>query len=258
MSSHRPETNGAPSPPARTLHIVKDVAAAAEAAAEIVARIAKESVTARGRFLLVLSGGRTALPLFDTLAHDYALRIDWPAAHVFWADERCVPPDDEASNYGAAKRHLLSHVPVAPTGVHRIRGELAPPVAAGAYQTELAQFFGMRSPREGTAFDLVLLGMGGDGHTASIFEGSPALESPEWAVGVEAPPGTAERGRVTLTAAAISASRHALMLVTGEAKADAVRRALEPGTRLPAGLVAAQSGMTWILDERAASALDRP
>lgn len=254
MPSESPESPRA-SASARTTRVLPDVAAAADAVAATVCRIAEASIAERGRFLLAISGGRTALPLFDALARDYTLRIDWPAVHVFWADERCVPPDDEASNYGAAMRHLLSRVPVAPASVHRIRGELTPPVAAGAYRAELVALFGAVSPLRTTAFDLVLLGMGGDGHTASIFAGSPALDSPEWALDVDAPPGTAERGRVTITAATIAASRHALLLVTGKDKADVVRRAQETGTRLPAGLVTAASGVTWILDAAAASAL---
>ena len=241
---------------ARTIRVVTDPAAAASAAAAAIARIAAESIADRGRFVIALSGGRSPLPLFDVLARDYAVAIDWPAVHIFWADERCVPPDDPASNYGEVRARLLSAEPILPAAVHRIRGELTPPVAAGAYRAELAAFFGAESPLRAQAFDLVLLGMGDDGHVASIFPGSPALHSPEWALDVEAPPPTALTGRVTVTAATIAASRHALLLVTGASKAAAVERARDPATPLPAGIVAAHSGVTWIVDAAAAAGID--
>jgi 6-phosphogluconolactonase len=242
---------------ARTIRVLPEADAAARAAAASIGRIADESIAERGRFLIALSGGASPLPLFDVLVRDYAVRIDWPAVHVFWADERCVPPDDPASNYAAAHARLLARLPVPPTGIHRIRGELSPPVAAGAYRAELAAFFGAESPARTTAFDLVLLGMGEDGHTASIFPGSPALHSSEWALDVEAPPDTAQARRVTITSATIAVSRYALLLVTGARKAAAVARAYEPAARLPAGQVAARNGVTWVLDADAAAGLDR-
>ena len=241
---------------ARTIRVLADAAAAVRAAAGAICRIAEETIAERGRFVIALSGGTSPLPLFDVLVRDYAVRIDWPAVHIFWADERCVPPDDPASNYAAAHARLLSRLPVPPSGIHRIRGELSPPVAAGACRAELAAFFGADSPVRATAFDLVLLGMGEDGHTASIFPGSTALQSPEWALDVEAPPPTEHPRRVTITAATIAASSCALLLVTGANKAEAVARSHDPATRLPAGRVSARTGVTWVLDADAAAGLD--
>jgi 6-phosphogluconolactonase len=243
----------------RTVRVLGSAAAAAEAAAALVVRASREAVDATGRFVLGLSGGETPLPLFDRLAGDHADAVEWESVHVFWADERCVEPDDPDSNYGRARTRLLDRVPVVPSKIHRIRGEMTPPVAAGIYRAELAAFFHAERPVAAeAAFDVVLLGVGADGHVASIFAGSPALDSVEWALDVHAPPETSPRWRVTLTPAAIGSARHVFVLATGAGKAGAVASALTPGALSPAARISARSGVTWVLDAAAAPGLGRP
>jgi 6-phosphogluconolactonase len=167
-----------------------------------------------------------------------------------------VPPDDSASNYRLAHRALIARVPLPPTNVHRVRGELAPEAAAEDYAGALRRFFDAPRPR----FDLILLGLGTDGHTASLFPGSEALDERERAV-VATAARYADRPsqRVTLTLPAINAARRVLFLVSGAAKAEIVRSVLEgPGGRYPAQRVRpVGGGLTWVLDAAAASRLGR-
>jgi 6-phosphogluconolactonase len=253
LEPERPPPRATP----RTVRVYATPEEAAGAVASIVVRAAREAIEARGRFALALSGGRTPLPLFERLARERSRDVDWSAVHVFWADERCVPPDHEDSNYAAARMHLLDRVPIPPSHVHRIRGEVTPPVAAGIYRAELATFFHAETPAEAAAgLDLVLLGIGGDGHVASIFPGSAALDVPEWALDVQAPVGIIARWRVTLTRAALAAADHVLVLATGAEKVGAVAAAFAPERPTPAARLAARSCITWVVDEAAAAALD--
>jgi 6-phosphogluconolactonase len=143
----------------------------AEAAARKFATRAAEAIEDHGRFAVVLAGGSTPKATYEILARDYADRVDWSNVHVFFGDERGVPPDHEGSNYRMAREALLDHVPAG--SVHRMQGELPPDEAAEAYEQELRDFFGSNElPR----FDLILLGTGGDGHTASLFPETSALE----------------------------------------------------------------------------------
>ena len=230
----------------------------AAAAAEEVVRAAFEAVAARGRFAMAISGGSTPLRLFRLLARRGHLTppgpLPWPAIHWFWADERCVPPEDELSNYGNWQDAIYG-APVPPENVHRIHGEDADAAgAARAYEDELRAFL---DPQPG--LDLVLLGMGSDGHTASLFPGSEALrETARWVVAPAVyPPGPP---RVTLTLPAINGAARAVFLVSGEEKAETLRRVLE-GPRdvdaLPAQGVQPPRGETVFLVDRAAAALLR-
>ena len=176
--------------------------------------------------------------------------IDWSRVHVFLGDERCVPPDDPASNYRMARETLLDHVPIPPANVHRIRGEDPPAVAAAAYEREL---------RVTTArLDLVLLGMGDNGHTASLFPGLAAVRERErWVVAEY----VAEVGmwRVTLTPPAINAAVAVVFLVAGQGKAEMLHRVLD-GPRDPEALPAqaiATARATWLVDAAAAAQLER-
>src|SRR3569833_1045726 len=150
------------------------------ASADALGTAAAQAIAARGRFLLVLSGGSTPKALFELLATPaYAGRIDWSRTEVFWSDERCVPPDDRGSNYRMAREALLDRVPISPEAIHRMRGEDPPEQAAAAYQEDLRRVFGAGPPR----FDVVLLGMGDNGHTASLFPGLTAVrETSRWVV----------------------------------------------------------------------------
>jgi 6-phosphogluconolactonase len=197
--------------------------------------------------------------LYGLLAEQpYADQIPWPDVYVFWADERCVPPEDGASNYRLADETLISRVPIPMENVYRVQGELAAEAAARAYRRALEDFF--CGPR--VRFDLVLLGLGSDGHTASLFPGSTALEERErLAVAVEAAYEDRPADRVTLTLSAINSAREVWFLVTGGAKAGIVREVLEErGGDRPAQLIRPVAGeLMWLLDAAAASQLeDRP
>jgi 6-phosphogluconolactonase len=175
--------------------------------------------------------------------------------HLFWGDERSVPSDDPASNYGLAHQSLLAHVSIPSENIHRMQGELKASVAARTYEETLQDYF--CGPR--TRFDLVLLGLGDDGHTASLFPGSAALEETErLAVAIEAYYQGRPSRRVTLTLPAINTARQVWFLVTGSAKAYIVRLVLEgPGGDLPAQKVCPAAGqLTWFLDGAAASRLE--
>ncbi|MBI5670242.1 MAG: 6-phosphogluconolactonase [Chloroflexi bacterium] len=229
-----------------------DADALAQAAAEIIVEAAGK---VSGAFALALSGGSTPKRLYHLLATDaYSHRIEWPRAHVFWGDERCVPPDDPTSNYHLARKTLLDHVPIPPENVHRIYGEQEPAQAAALYEQHLRTFFG-GPPR----FNLILLGMGGDGHTASLFPHTPALaERERWVVAsyyAQVQPSW----RITLTLPAINAAARVLFLVSGVEKAETLCRVLEGEAApedLPARLVQPTDGeLFWLMDEAAASRL---
>jgi 6-phosphogluconolactonase len=204
-------------------------------AAEAAARVLAEST---GH--IALSGGSTPRPAYELAA---ALKPDWSAVDVWWGDERCVPADDERSNYRLARESLLDRLAVPPRAVHRIEGELDPEEAARRYDEELC----------GVTLDLVLLGLGPDGHTASLFPGDAALEEAErLAVAVERP----DVARVTLTPPPLKAAAQVVFLVVGVGKAEAARRAFgdEPGPATPASLIRGRR-TTVILDRDAAARL---
>ena len=215
-------------------------------------------------FLVALSGGATPRALFAALASpEHASRVRWSGVHVFWGDERCVPSDDEASNYRAARELLLDHVPLRPANIHRIRGEEEPSLAAERYERELRSVFGSptgpprRSP--GARFDLVLLGLGTDGHTASLFPHLHAVrEQTRWVMAENVE--TLQMWRITLTPVILNQAAEVLFLVSGPAKAPVLRRVLygarEP-VELPAqAIVPADGRLRWLVD--AAAAADLP
>lgn len=267
-ASRRPgvEPASASAGPIRELHVFDELAALHAAAAERIALAAARSIAASGRFLLVLAGGATPLDVYARLASHSVSRIDWGRVDIFWGDERCVPPDHDESNYGNAATSLLRHIPIPLHRVHRIRGEQTPARAAAEYDAALASFFGAATPTDPgveTTFDLVLLGMGTDGHTASLFPGSPALDAGNWAVPALAPAPATTAQRVTLTLSAINASRECIFLVSGDAKRKAVAEVFgarshtdEPRALLPAARVQPRERSLWFLDGAAAGALE--
>jgi len=230
-------------------------------------RLAQEAAEVRGRFLLLLAGGSTPQPLYQRMAQPpYREDVPWSQTHVFWGDERMVPSDDPQNNYGQARELLLSHVPVPAEQVHPIHGELEPEEAAAAYSKTLARWTTRTEERlaEGQPawprFDLVLLGLGRDGHTASLFPGSAANEEkqrPAKAVHVEY--GDRPADRVTLTPPVFNSARQILFLVTGEEKAGALASVLEgknDPTRWPAQRIRPQNGrVSWLVDRAAAAQL---
>jgi len=244
---------------APTVRVLPDPERLAAAAAEEFVRAALEASGERGRFAVAVSGGSTPLRLFRLLARRGHLTppgpLPWSAIHWFWVDERCVPAEDEQSNYGAWRR-AVAGAPIDEERVHRVVGELPASDAAARYESELRAWFDEDS--EKPRLDLVLLGMGNDGHTASLFPGSEALfEANRWAVAPRVyPSGPA---RVTMTLPAINAARRIVFLVSGEEKADTLRRVLdEPAAGLPAQAVQPADGeLTWLVDAAAAAAFRR-
>jgi 6-phosphogluconolactonase len=215
------------------------VADAGEVAALVAERLSR--ATREGGHV-ALTGGTTAKDAYEEAARRAP---DWSSVDVWWGDERCVPPDDDRSNYGMAKRALLDRLERAPRGVHRIKGELGKDLAAEEYEGELGD----------THLDLVLLGVGTDGHVASLFPNAPTLWETRHVVGAEArlEPFV---DRVTLTVPVLRSAAEILFLLTGEKKADAARRAFaeEPSPDTPASLVRAENGKTIAILDRAAAA----
>jgi 6-phosphogluconolactonase len=238
------------------LRRVRDAEAVARTAAEELAGAAARAVAARGAFTLALAGGSTPRRLYALLADagaPFRARMPWDRTHVFFGDERPVPPDHPDSNYRMAREALLDHVAVA--SVHRIPAE--EPAAAEAYEAELRRFFGIPGGGEPPRLDAVLLGLGADGHTASLFPGTAALEETDRWV---ASPFVARLGtrRTTLTLPILSRARAVLFLVSGAEKAAALARVLAPAPGaepLPAARVRPDEGAVWIVVEAAASGL---
>jgi 6-phosphogluconolactonase len=237
----------------RRVLIFDDAEAVARAAAARIAEIAVESVEARGRFSVALSGGTTPRRIYELLAGEaFRTRIDWSKAHVFFGDERCVPPDDEESNYRMANETLLSLVNVAREHVHRMIGEGDAVANARLYEDELRAYFGDTAA---PAYDLITLGMGDDGHTASLFPHSPALDARgAWVVANRVEKLGAYR--LTLTANVINHAAHVMFVVTGAGKAERLREVIEGERdphRLPAQLINPSDGsLEWFIDRAAA------
>lgn len=234
--------------------ILPNINELAQAVAAFVVESATQAIHACGQFNIALSGGSTPLAAYAHLAAP-PLRdaVEWPRVHIFWSDERCVPPDAPDSNYGAAKAALLDHLHIPAANIHRLRGELPPNEAAKEYRQQLRANF----PAAGfPSFDLILLGLGIDGHTASLFPGSTALRTGEVPV-TENYISRLESWRLTFTLPLINAAHQVAFLVAGADKAAIVSEVLSPGGRpLPAKAVNPHSGgLTWWLDAEAASAL---
>jgi len=242
-----------------SVEVLPDAQALALRAADVFAMAAQAAAAARGRFAAALSGGDTPRALYRLLARQqFAQKVPWRRVHLYWGDERCVPPDDPASNCGMAQEAFIRHVPIAAESVHRLRGEDDPQAAALAYEAELRALARLERPAsELPVFDLVLLGLGRDGHTGSLFPHSPALDEEErFCVATEAPDGSS---RLTVTLSVINAARRVMVLVSGAEKAGMVAEVLE-GFRLPkavpAQAVAPVKGqLLWLLDEAAAAEL---
>jgi 6-phosphogluconolactonase len=238
--------------------ICRDVADLATKSASEFVNLAKSSVEASGRFVVALSGGETPKSLYASLASaEFRSEISWPRLHFFWGDERPVPPDDPDSNYRMAFETLLSKVPVPEKNIHRVPAEQAPEVAAGGYEKEIRDFFGLADlawPR----FDLVLLGVGDDGHTASLFPDSDAPGETRRLVVAPYVEKLRSR-RITLTLPVLNAAVNIFFLVAGKGKAAIVRDVLQPrpgSKQLPAERIDPQDGkVVWFLDRAAAAFL---
>ena len=241
-----------------TLHIASDLQALARLGARSIAEQASKRVREQGRFTLALSGGRTPKVLFELLAGEFRKQIPWTRVHFFWGDERHVPHHHAESNYLMAQQTLLTPLSVTRQQIHPMRTDLSAEDCAEDYERRLKQFFGTGDSQP-PALDLVLLGMGADGHTASLFPDSPALsEEQRLVVAVRAH--RPEFGRVTLTPPVLNRAREVLFLVGGREKAMTLKQVLGGPFRphrFPAQIVRPPNGrVTWLVDREAAGELD--
>ncbi len=250
-----------------TVFVCRDADDLAARAADRFVEAAQNAVAARERFTVALAGGSTPEAMYALLAEPLRRKqVPWAQTFVFFGDERFVPPGDELSNENMARRVLLDKVPLPATQIFSVDTTSAPnaEAAANAYENALAGFFGLEPAAETPppVFDLVLLGLGDDGHTASLFPNKPALDiANRWAVAT--PPGVLPPpvDRVTLTFPVLNAARAVLFLVAGDKKAPALAAILEGGadvaTHPAAGVKPATGTLTWLVDQAAASRLAR-
>ena len=213
------------------------------------------AIKERGQFAIALAGGRTPARMYDLWAHAEGRGVltQWDKVHLFWGDERYVPQTDPLSNYRMTRETLIEHVPIPPANVHPMRGPEdfpTPDKAAEGYEAELRKFFGSAPP----AFDVQLLGLGVEGHTASLFPGSPALgEKKRWVAAVEAPANPPQR--LTLTPVVLNQARNTFFLVVGADKREIIATLRdEPASRpsqYPAGMIQPVGRVLWFLDKAA-------
>ena len=242
-----------------SISIYADTETLSQDAAQYIVRIAQESIAAHRRFTIALCGGTTPKKVYDLLGEEpYRSQIDWAHVDIFWADERCVPPDDAESNYHMAQEVLLSKIPIPANQVHRMPADQTDRDAASyAYTVEMQQVFGSDGV---PSFDLIQLGMGPEGHTCSLFPHQASLHEQQrlvMPVVVPKPPPP----RLTFTPRLLNAASHVLFLVTGAEKQDAVKAVLEgeyQPDEYPAQIVKPSKGeVTWMLDKAAAGKLQR-
>ncbi|MCS6851788.1 MAG: 6-phosphogluconolactonase [Gemmataceae bacterium] len=240
-----------------TIQTCADLEGVSRAAAALFVTKAREAVADRGVFTVALSGGHTPLRTYQLLADpDVSEQVPWEQVHVFWGDERFVPTSDPRSNQRLARRAWLDHVPIPPSQIHPIPCTGTPREAAGRYEALLRTFFSGDPPR----FDLVYLGLGENGHTASLFPETPVLtEQRRWVAEVYVP--EEKLFRITLTAPCLNQAAVIAFLVSGVEKADIVREVIEgprDPQRLPAQLIQPIDGeLIWLIDQAAAAKLCR-
>lgn len=240
------------------LRIFHDLERLSRHAANLFIEQSNRAIRERNRCLAALNGGSTPARLFQLLASEYRGQVDWSKVHVFWGDERCVPPNDAGSNYHQARAELLSKVAIPEENIHRVRGELDPVSAAEEYTKTLKLF--AESPLEFPRFDLVYLGMGEDGHTASLFPYS-LVRVNEPVVAVTANYQDRPANRVTLTQLVFNQARMVVFMATGEKKAITLAEVLSDRynpAQYPAQRIDLKDGqLIWLVDESAASKLPR-
>jgi 6-phosphogluconolactonase len=239
--------------------ICRDATDLARKAAEQFVSLAGRAMARAGRFAVALSGGSTPRAFYEWLGSaEYRERVDWWRVHLFWGDERSVPPDHAESNFRMVQEALLAKILLPLQNIHRMAGEKDPAKAADAYEHELCEFFAL-APGQLPRFDLILLGLGDDGHTASLFPGTVALPEQERLVAsvyVE----KLKAQRLTLTLPVINAAAQVMFLVAGSGKADVVGRVLRRSAAddLPAARVRPANGsLTWMITQDAATSLSK-
>jgi 6-phosphogluconolactonase len=235
------------------VRVFPDLSQASQALAERLVEEVKDVLTTSDCFSMVLSGGKTPRFLYRLLAGEYMGEISWERVHLFWGDERCVPLDSKESNFAMANEAMISKVQLPPENIHRIPAEITPPEkAAETYERMLQEFF-KPEEKDSFLFDATILGIGEDGHTASLFPGSSALvEKNQWVLAVDAPSSFSAQKRITLTLPLINRSRSIFFLASGDKKREVVRKILEqPETarRLyPAAMILPEGSAAWYID----------
>jgi len=232
----------------REVRVLSTALAVAEEAAAEVARCGAEAVGVSGRFCMAVSGGTTPRLLFELLAGPLGSSVPWEQTRLLWCDERCVPPDHPDSNYRLAAGTLLAGIAIPPSSVHRMRGEDPPDSAAAAYEALLPAVLAPTG-----RLDLAILGMGADGHTASLFAGTGATDQTERSVVANYVP-SLESWRLTMTYRLLNAARNVVFLVTGTEKVETLRRALAGDPMLPVTGIRPNGGRVLWLVDRAAGA----
>ncbi|MDY6791793.1 MAG: 6-phosphogluconolactonase [Thermodesulfobacteriota bacterium] len=237
--------------------IESGVTTLARKGAEIFSQAASETVAKSGRFAVAISGGSTPRSMHRLLGeHPFKSAIPWDKTDLFWVDERCVAKNHPDSNFGAAKKDFLARVPIPRGHIHPLRDDLSPEEGARWYQQKLVTFFQLKE-HEFPLFDLIFLGIGTDGHTASLFPGQSALnEMKRWVVAVKG--GKPDVRRLTLTFPVINRGKQIVFMISGKQKASVVKSAL---TGIPSGLPAQRvqpitGKLIWLLDREAASLLE--
>lgn len=229
--------------------------ALSEAGAELFLTVAQEAVEKNGRFLVALSGGSTPAILYELLGkRPFLDTLPWQKTHIFWGDERLVPPDDDGSNYKQAHDLFLQHIPIPLENIHRAKGELSPKEAAADYIQQLKAFSDDSLP----TFDLILLGLGNDGHTASLFPGPiTTAEQQNPVISVTATYEGRPANRITFTPKLINKAHHILVLATGKSKSDLITKVLYGPLhieRFPIQRIKPNAGqLLWYLDKEAGS-----
>ncbi|MBX5493115.1 MAG: 6-phosphogluconolactonase [Chloroflexi bacterium] len=242
-------------PQSPSVHVAPTLEALSQDAADYIVQTVTAAVAARGRCMLALSGGSTPRRTHELLAQPPRRdAVPWTALHVFWGDERCVPSEHADSNYRMAVETMLAHVPIPREQIYRVPTEEGPaPIVAALYERVLRTAFALEVD-EVPQFDLILLGMGPDGHTASLFPGTPALEETQRLV-VPSQIDYLPHERVTFTFPVLNAARAVAFLVAGADKAPKVRAALQGDPSVPAGRVRPAGALHWFLDRAAARLL---
>lgn len=243
---------GSVKPEVRAFDTLRD---ASRALAERIVETANAAVKEQGRLTMALSGGKTPELLYSLLASEYADKIEWNSIHLFWGDERYVSQEHPDSNFRMAHQTWISKVPIPLQNVHRIQTEEeTPEKAAESYERILIEFFNASNEMTDSTFDVMLLGLGTDGHTASLFPGSPALaEKRRWVVSADAPPAVFPKKRITLTLPLINNSREVIFLALGGEKRSVVRTIFEEPEEAvkiyPAAMVRARERLLWYVDK---------
>ena len=234
----------------------KDISELSQYAARSFIEIAKRSIEERGRFLASLSGGSTPMRLYELLGDQFQNQVDWSLVHFFWGDERCVPVDDSGNSYGQTKKVFFDKIQIPNENIHRVLSELEPDSAAKDYANTLKAF--SEPPLDWPRFDLALLGMGDDGHTASLFPGSP-VDVDSATLAVTANYQNDPSMRVTMTQLVFNDAREVWFLVTGKDKAETLLNVLDgvykPKLYPAQRIKPTDENLVWMIDEEAASLL---